>query len=220
MGRYEIVADLTGEMDNATDRKQFSAIGGIRALTAIAGPVPGRQSLLLMWNPGRTSKGCVVRLDPQPDGSFERHQEECLARLVGRHVGATIPFTAGAYNRFMPITDPASGERLHIVGLESFVPIAAGTGLTAHNQRSAKGGMYAGAMYALRDAQGLWRVGEVNGKFAPGMRELVSVYTYALSPFGGADAGRIYLGGYDPDDFPSTDTAWVSRTELSNLLRR
>ena len=218
--RYEMVADLTDEMDRATERKQFSAIGGIRALTAIEGPVPGQQSLLFMWNPGRTSKGCIIRLDPSPDGSFGRHQEGCLAPLVAQHLGTPIPFTAGAYNAFMPVTDPASGERLYVIGLESFVPITAGTELTAHNQRKAQGGMYAGALYALRDSRGGWRVSEVNGKFTPGMPEPVSVYDYALSPFGGADASRVYLGGYDCDDFPSTDTAWVSRTEVSNLLRR
>ena len=80
--------------------------------------------------------------------------------------------------------------------------------------------MYAGAMYALRDAKGGWRVSEVNGRFQPGMPELVSVYTYARSPFGGEDAGRIYLGGYDCNDYPSTDTAWVYRTEVKNLLTR
>jgi hypothetical protein len=52
------------------------------------------------------------------------------------------------------------------------------------------------------------------------MPELVSTYTYALSPFGGQDAGRIYLGGYDCNDHPSTDTAWVYRTDGENLLGR
>jgi hypothetical protein len=60
----------------------------------------------------------------------------------------------------------------------------------------------------------------VNGKFQPGMTELVSTYTYALSPFGGQDAGRILLGGYDCNDHPSTNTAWVYQTEVENLLRR
>ena len=80
--------------------------------------------------------------------------------------------------------------------------------------------MYAGAMYALREAKGGWRVSEVNGRFRPGMPELVSVYTYARSPFGGRDAGRIYLGGYDCNDYPSTGTTGVHRTDVEKLLRR
>jgi hypothetical protein len=120
----------------------------------------------------------------------------------------------------MPFTDPATGQTLHIVGLEAWVPVRAGPSLVAHNQRMPQGGLYAGAMYAVRAPQGHWRVGEVNGKFQPGMPELVSTYTYALSPFGGQDAGRIYLGGYDCNDHPSTDTAWVYRTDVANLLPR
>jgi len=218
--RYEIIADLDGEMDTATDRKQFSAIGGIRGLTAMPAPRGGLQSLLFMWHPGRTSKGCIMRLDQESDGRYTRHPEECLARLVSQHVGVPIPFILGAYSFFMPVADPSTGEILHIIGLESFVPITAGQELTAHSQRKGLGGMYAGAMYALRDSRGGWRVGEVNGKFQPGMAELVSVYTYALSPFGGQDAERIYLGGYDCNDYPSTDTSWAYRTDLKNLLMR
>ena len=218
--RYEIIADLTEEMDTATDRKQFSAIGGIRGLTPVLDPTGGRQSLLFMWHPGRTSKGCIIRLDPEADGSYTRHREACLAPLVSQHIGAPISFILGAYSLFMPLPDPSTGEKLHIIGLESFVPVSAGTELTAQNQRRGQGGFYAGAMYALRDFKGGWHVGEVDGKFQSGMPELVSVYTYALSPFGGQDAERIYLGGYDCNDFPSSNTAWIYRTDLKTLLAR
>jgi poly(A) polymerase len=217
---YEMVADLNGETDTATDRTQFSAIGGIRGLTAVPAPAGGQQSLLFMWHPGRTSKGCVIRLDRESDGRYTRHREECLARLASQHTGAPVPFILGAYSFFMPVIDPSTGETLHLAGLEAFVPVTAGRELTAHNQRKKQGGMYAGAMYALRDARGDWRVSEVNGRFQPGMPELVSVYTYVLSPFEGQDAGRIYLGGYDCNDYPSTDTAWVYRTDVKNLLTR
>ena len=56
------------------------------------------------------------------------------------------------------------------------------------------------------------------GKFEPGRPELVSIYTYAISPFGGSDVGRIYLGGYDPNNFASTDTAWLASVSLGDLL--
>jgi len=168
----------------------------------------------------------VIRLDPQPDGSFVRTQEACLADLVSRHLdGAPVGFVLGAYSAFLPLQDPASGERQHLIGLEAFI---AGTPegrrsqyLMARNQRNEYGGgAYAGALYALRDARGHWRVGEVNGKYEPGQPELVSVYTYALSPFARVDRPAIYLGGYDPNHFPSTDTAWVFGTDLGNLLAR
>jgi hypothetical protein len=224
--RYAQVADLSGEVPRGTDRAVFQSIGGIRGLSAIDGPVLGKQSLIFMWHPGpRSSRGCIVRLDPQPDGSYARVDEACLAPLIGKHIGgAPIGYVAGAYNNFMPLSDPKSGELVHIVGLEAYIP-ATSEGrrfeqLTAHNMRTDKGGFYAGGMYGLRDARGQWRIGEVNGKYQPGQPELVSIYTVALSPFGGPGRQTVYLGGYDPDDYPSSDTAWVYSTDLANLVRR
>lgn len=215
---YLEVADMSDEVSPGVSRQSLSAVGGIRALTAIPGPVQGKQSLIFMWAPGGKSRGCITRLDPWPDGSYARAHEACLANLVRRYLGMPISFTAGAYNTFMPLRDPRSNELLHIIGLESFIPGRSLVHLTAHNQRNAQGGMYAGSMYALRDAQGRWRIGEVNGKYQPGLPELVSVYTYALSPFGEADPQTIYLGGYDPDKYPSTSTAWVYRMDVMNLI--
>jgi poly(A) polymerase len=222
--RYEPVADFSDQADPNTGRKQFSGIGGIRALSPIPGPVAGRQSLLFMWNPGKTSKGCVYRLDPRPDGTYAQVLETCLATLAGQYIGTPVPYTAGAYNSFMPLLDDRTGDVSYLIGLESFIPVSPRglpfQPLTAHNQRNGNGGMYAGGMFALRDSHGLWRVGEVNGRFAPGQPELVSVYTYAMSPFGGADSQTIYFGGYDPDEFASTDTAWIYSTGVATLFAR
>jgi poly(A) polymerase len=223
--RYVEIANLSAEASSGTDRALFQTIGGIRGLSAIDGPVPGRQSLIFIWHPGaRSSMGCVVRLDPQPDGSYARVQETCLAEQISKHLGgAPVGYVLGAYSNFMPLRDPKSNELLHVIGLEALIP-ATPQGrrfetLTAHNMRNDKGGFYAGAMYALRDSRGRWRVGEVNGKYRPGQPELVSIYTFALSPF--SDPGQtVYLGGYDPNYFPSSDTAWVSSTDLANLVGR
>jgi hypothetical protein len=215
--RYEEIADFTGEIDPATPRKAFSAIGGIRGLTAIPGPVAGRQSLLLMWNPGSRSRGCVIRLDPTPQGHWLRRPEVCLADLAARRLGVPVGYMLGAYNGFIPLADRDSGTA-YFTGIEAFLVGPPTQPLIAYNQRKAGGGFYAGALYALRDPQGHWRLGEVNGRFDPGRRELVSIYTAAISPFGASDAGRVYVGGYDPNDFPSTDTAWIASAALRTLL--
>lgn len=222
--RYEAVADMSDDADANTDRATFQTIGGIRGLTAIAGPVLGKQSLIFLWNSGKNSQACVFRLDPKPDGSYARVRETCLADLISRHLDNTpIPYALGAYSNFLPMRDPQSKEIFYLVGLEAFIP-ASSEGrrslyLTARNQRNDRGGFYAGAMYALRDVQGRWRVSEVNGKYEPGKPELVSVYTYALSPFGDEDSQAIYFGGYDANYFSSSDTAWVFRTSVANALR-
>lgn len=217
--RYELVLDMSGQVDSRTSRARFQSIGGIRGLSAIEGSVPGRKSLIFVWHNGSQSQACIHRLDPKPDGSWSDRQEVCLAQLASRHIGAPVSFVLGAYSNFLPLSDPSTGELLHVVGIEAFIPGRGFDPLTAHNQRYSTGGHYAGALYALRDSKGGWRIGEVGGKFRPGKRELVSVYTYAMSPFGGTDEGRIYLGGYDPNHFASTNTAWVASAPLAELLK-
>ena len=122
--RYEVIADLSGEVSSDTDRAKFQSIGGIRGLSAIDGPVSGKQSLIFMWHAGaRDSKGCVMRLDPQPDGRYARVQEVCLSKQISDYLGgAPVGFVLGAYNTFLPLRDPKSGERVYVVGIEAFIP--------------------------------------------------------------------------------------------------
>jgi len=215
MPRYEEIADFSRDMDARTPRETFSAIGGIRGLTALQGPVPGRQSLLLVWHSGRGARGCVFRLDPTPTGPWTRHPEGCLADLVSARLGLQVDFVIGAYNHFLAL--PTASGTTHVAGVQAFVSGRASAAVTAPNQRRAYGGYYAGAHLALRNAAGQWRLAEVNGRYTPGGRPLVAAYTAALSPFGGADGSRLYVGGYDPNFFPSTDTGWVYRIQLEAL---
>jgi poly(A) polymerase len=218
--KYQVIADMSDDVDVNTNRTTFSGIGGIRGLTAVDGPVAGRKSLMFLWTSGKNSQACVIRLDPRPDGSYAKVQEACLAALISQHLGGTpIPYTEGAYSNFLELRQPGTGKVYHLIGLDAWVGQRS-LYLTAANQRQAHGGFYGGGLYALRDGQGRWRLGEANGTFQPGKRELVSVYTYALSPFAGADAQNVYFGGYDPNNFPSTDTAWVYRIGLGELLGR
>jgi len=56
--------------------------------------------------------GCVLRLDPQPGGSYALVREACLAEHVRKYLdGAPVYRVAGAYNNFMPLRDPRSNER-------------------------------------------------------------------------------------------------------------
>src|SRR5262249_17504455 len=99
-------ADLSGEADSSTSRAAFQSMGGIRGLSAIAGPVPGKQSLIFVWTSGRTTRACVFRLDPQTDGSWRRERETCIADLAGQYLdGAPIGSALAAYSQFMPLTE-------------------------------------------------------------------------------------------------------------------
>jgi hypothetical protein len=225
--RYAQVLDLSSDVPSGTDRGVFESIGGIRGLSAIDGPIPGKQSLIFMWHGGpRSSMGCIIRLDLQPDGSYARVREGCLAEQIRAYLGgAPIYRVAGAYNRFIPLHDSHSTETVYAVGLETLLSVMPEDyrfgALMAHNMRYPKGGgFYAGALYALRDSQARWRVGEVNGKYMPGHPELVSIYDIALSPFSEPGQQTVYFGGYDANFFPSSDTAWVYSTGLTNLIGR
>jgi hypothetical protein len=58
----------------------------------------------------------------------------------------------------------------------------------------------------------------VNGRYRPDQPELVSVYDIVASPFVESGRQTIYLGGYDANFFPSSDTAWVYSTDFANLV--
>jgi hypothetical protein len=216
--RYERIADFSAQIDASTPRLTFSAIGGLRGLTAIEGPVAGQQSLLVVWHNGRLARGCVFRLDPVAEGAWLRREEICLADLAERWLGTPVSFVIGGYNEFLALPDPEGGTR-YLTGMQAFLTDPAVIALTAANQRNRYGGYYSGALIALRDAKGGWRLNEVNGRFEPGRSALVAPYTAALSPFGGRFSQSIYFGGYDPNFFASTDTAWIFRGSLHQLLQ-
>lgn len=216
--RYEKIADFTDQVDTGTPRETFSAIGGIRGLSAIQGPIPGQQSLLLVWHDGRLARGCVKRLDPSDDGHWRQHDEVCLADLAAARLGTRVSFVIGAYNEFLALND-RQGQIHHVTGMQAFLTHSDAFVLTAKNQRNRFGGYYGGALVALRGPSGQWRLDEVNGRFQPGNPELVAAYTAVPSPFGGHDEGYLYFGGYDPNFFPSTETAWVYRGHIGSLLQ-
>jgi poly(A) polymerase len=220
-----VVADFSSETDSGTDRLQLQSIGGIRGLTAIDGPVADKQSLIFVWHGGarRSSRGCVRRLDPKPDGSYAVHEETCLDAAVSKHLGgAPVSFILAAYNNFLPVQALGTGETLHLIGLEAFIPNtregARFQSLLAGSQRTVKGGMYAGGLIAIRNASGQWTISEVNGDYRSGDRELVSIYTLAKSPFAEGGHDEIYAGGYDPNGNPSPNAAWVMRAPLKSIL--
>ena len=87
-------------------------------------------------------------------------------------------------------------------------------------QTKGAGGFYAGAMYAIRDPDGSYRIAEVNGPMRDGNPPLVATRAHVVSPFP-ADAGRVlYFGGYDCNFFRSPDTAWIFRASVATVLSR
>lgn len=190
--------------------------GGIRGLTAIPNPSGKGESLLFAMSEGPGSRGNIYRLDPATDGTFNRAKEVCLADLMSHYLSDNkVNFVLAAYNDFHAVTDPTTGQTVHLVGFESAI-----SGHTFPTWGGGpRGGFYAGSVTAIRDAKAHYRLKEVNGRIAPSKPVLVTTYSIALSPFE-ADHGQvIYFAGHDQNNRPSHDMAWIFRTKLEDFLR-
>jgi len=192
------------------------AVGGIRGLTAIPNPSGSGQSLIFLWCPGDSPCGRVVRLDPNGSGGYNGTTEIDLSDLVSTSLGTTAAVALGAYNNFLPVTDPATGQTDYIIGLQTWV--SAKSGLPTMSWGNSSGGTYEGALYAIRESNGTYRMGQVNGMFPAGNPPLEAVRSYTISPFPSDNGSVIYFGGYDADGHLCLNTAWVFRTTLANAL--
>ncbi|MCP4847818.1 MAG: hypothetical protein GY899_07730 [Verrucomicrobiaceae bacterium] len=197
---YTEILDLFADTD--TD------VGGIRGLTSVKNPNGRGQSLLFLWAPGERSRSQIKRLDPDGNGGFTIHNEEEIARLMGKALGVEIAYTLGAHNMMYPVTDPVSGKTSHLIGFQGNIR-------GKHHLRWAGSALYAGAMYAIRHPDKSYSVHEVNNSYRQGKQVLVSPRTFCLSPF---DDGEIYIGGHDSSRKISDNMAWVYKAPLAVAL--
>lgn len=182
--------------------------GGIRGLTTIANPNGDGESVLLLWAPVGRSMSRIKRLDPDGRGGYTVHDEASMHELMSRELGVTIGTTLGAHNMMVPVTHPATGETVHLIGFQGVIR-------DAPELRSKPGPYYAGAMFAVRTAAQTYTIHEVNGRWSPGKPPLVCPRTFCLSPFGDGD---LYAGGYDANGQPSDNTAWVFKAPVDVAL--
>jgi hypothetical protein len=213
---YEVAEDLSGIYKEIIR----DATGGIRGLTAIPNPNGDGESLIFaVW--GNKSRGEIYRLDPVKNGKFVRTQEVRLADLMSQYLsGNVVRMVGAAYSDFHAVTDPKSGKTLHLIGFESWIdgqrfPTWGGN---EADSNKAGGGFYAGAVVAIRDAKGNYKLKEVNGRITPKKPPLVATYCFAVSPFK-TDNGRvIYFGGLDANGRPAHNLAWIFTAPLADFL--
>ena len=199
-----------------------SPSGGIRGLSAVPATHGPGDALLFAWTPGPDSPACVFRIDHAGGGAAiaaQAVQEVCLRDLAQEHLGGrTVRSVLAAYNDFHPVTDPATGRRVHLTGLEAWLPDH-GVALAPEQRRNGHG-FYGGAMIAVREAAGRYRIVEVNGRITPGAPPLVAARSFARSPFATDQGQTLFVGGYDCNFFRCSDTGWVFRGDLRQLLGR
>jgi len=183
-------------------------IGGVRGLTVIPNPNGAGESLLFMWAPDGRSSGQIKRLDPDGNGGYTVHDEANMRELMKEKLGFEIGYVLGAHSNFHPVVDPTTGKTVHLIGFQ-------GNLRTGEQLRWPGSPLYAGALYAIRTADGKYTVREVNGAWAPGKPVLVSPRTFALSPFGD---GTVFVGGHDASGVRSDNMAWIFKAQLKVVL--
>ena len=129
--------------------------------------------------------------------------------------GSPVRMAGAPLSDIHPVTDPATGERFYLIGFESWIlghrfPTWGG---------NENGGFYAGAMLAIRDSKGHYRLTEINGRITPSKPVLVAPYCFEVSPFESDHGQVIYSGGLDANQRPATNMAWIFSTHLQDFLR-
>ena len=197
---YTEIVRLTDDVD--TD------VGGIRGLTTIKNPNGPGDSILFLWAPGGRSTSLVKRLDPDGRGGYTIHDEANMMDLMSQELDVKVTYTLGAHNMMYPVTDPETGETVHVIGFQG--------NLNGKEELRWPGSrLYAGAMYAIRAADGSYSVCEVNNRYQKGKNILVSPRAFCLSPFGD---DMVYVGGHDASNRISDNMAWICRAPLKTVL--
>ena len=199
---YRKVFDMTGRVN--------PDVGGVRGLSTVSSPGGKGDSIIFVWAPNGRTGSQVKRLDPDGRGGYTVHDEVSMRSLMAGHLGIDIGYTLAGLNEFYPFKEPRSGSILHLLGVQGHPE-----GLDHLKWELSR--LYAGAPYAIRSPDGSYGMKEVNGRWQPGNRVLVTPRTFALSPFGD---NTIYIGGFDASFKQSDNMAWIYRAPLKSVLEK
>jgi acetyl esterase/lipase len=193
-------ADAEARIGHKQDRQ-------MRGLSAVPDPSrPGRERRL----GGRTFNGHLLRVGAEPDQPLEvEFDTKAYFRQAFGSPRAQVHQLAA--NGFLPVADPVTGERLHLIGLWAVHPDGDGTPLGNSG------------WYLIRRADGTYTHGRVwtaddpipNQDTRGGLR---TVRTICPSPFA-EDLGRVfYFGGFDSGLATSAEefgyNAWIYKGRL------
>ena len=183
-------------------------VGGVRGLTAVPNPTGQGDSLLFAWAPSGRSTSQIMRLDPDGQGGYTKHDEISISDLMSRHLNVLFSYTLAAHNMMYPVTHPTTGETVHLIG-------CLGNIHGADPLRWKGSALYGGALYAIRHKPGEYSLHEVNNSYRRGKRPLISPRAFCQSPFGD---DQLYIAGHDASNRISDDMAWVFTAPLAVAL--
>jgi hypothetical protein len=185
-------------------QKNFSKTG-LRGLTAIGGP--GGETLIAAVE-GEHAR--ILRIDPK---SGAETTELDLEKFIGKEWGTRIAYAIAGFEGMAKAPDPAGGTAL-LIGLETFLapdaPRPAG--------HAVNGDLEAGGWYLVRHGDGHYTLHRIATFLLWSQHPLVAVRDIVASPFAGDDG--VYFAGFDTNDFPAHNGAWIYRADRAVVLKR
>jgi hypothetical protein len=149
--------------------------------------------------------GTIARFDPAK-GVVTAEQELDIKAFFNQAWNTPTAHRRGAiaaYNRFLPVTDPKSGEPLWLCGAWVERP---GSPTPPNN----------GSCYLIRHRDGRYDWGYIYDPAhpVPAGQKLTGCRDIEPSPFPGEQGRVFYFCGYDGGAGPSHNTAWIYRGKL------
>lgn len=174
---------------------------GLRGLSAVS--EFGKDEFLIAAVEGNEAR--IVRIDPETGAEAT---DLNLSGLLDTAWSTRVSYVIAGYNDMAKVARPPEGDDL-MIGLEAFIPPNAPRP-PGHTVLDVVHGLEAGAWFLIRHPGGRYELRQVTAQFPVIGRNLVAVRSIVASPFPG-ERGAIYVGGYDANDSPAHDTAWIAR---------
>jgi hypothetical protein len=176
-------------------------IVGLRGLTCIRDP-SGTTNALLVGVEDHPSR--IYRIDLrkiEPSGQYEATLELNVSSFLTEALGVKTTYAIVAYNNMPEYPGAARDCPVLLLGLESVAPQAdVWFGEQHFNSH---------AYYLVRQCDGTYGLREVRDEQIKPQPQLVSVRTFAVTPFAADPPGTVYAGGFDANYNPVHNTAWL-----------
>lgn len=180
---------------------------GMRGLTAVM--EPGGREFLLAAVEGMQSR--IVRIDPVTGADTT---DLDLGQMLDTAWSTRVTYVIAAYNDMVKGAHSSAGDDL-LIGLEAYIPPKSPRP-PGHTVLDLHGGLEGGGWFLIRHPGGHYELHQVTARFPVFGQNLVSVRTFAASPFP-EEKGVYYAGGYDCNEVPAHDTAWITRFFLDHV---
>jgi hypothetical protein len=185
----------------ASMRSQNINISGFRGLTCIPNP-SGAGEVLLVSLEDQDAR--IYRIEPDEmdaSGQSKATLELDISSFLTRALATETSFVIAAYNEMTIYPDPTGACPYILMGVEAKTP--------RYPQTFGKQNFYPYGLYLVRDCKGDYSVRKLRDLAINPEPQLHSVRAIVISPFASDLPGTLYAGGFDANDNPVHNTAWL-----------